>query len=105
MAMLMYDVYMKWSTAEARGNLSRLLRAAEDEPQVITNRGRPVAVVVNADDFEAYRRWRSEQAASSLAEALDQLQEACLSGDYALPLPSQADRPNAFVDVLDDIPG
>ena len=34
-----------WKLEDAKANLSQLIRAAEQEPQVITRHGRPVAVV------------------------------------------------------------
>ncbi|WP_272977136.1 type II toxin-antitoxin system Phd/YefM family antitoxin [Deinococcus geothermalis] len=35
-----------WKVEEAKANFSRLLRAAEKEPQVITRHGKPVATVI-----------------------------------------------------------
>lgn len=43
----------EWNVAGAKAELSRLLREAQREPQVIENRGRPVAVVLGVDDYQA----------------------------------------------------
>lgn len=43
---------MSWQVQEAKQRLSELLRAAEDEPQVITRHGEDVAVVIDI------ARWR-----------------------------------------------
>ena len=43
---------MPWQVQEAKQRLSELLRAAEEEPQVITRHGADVAVVVDI------ARWR-----------------------------------------------
>ena len=96
---------MKWSTAEARGNLSRLLQAADEEPQVITNRGRPVAVVIDAKEYETYLRWRKDHPPRSIGDALDELRQVCESEDYTLQVPRRRDRPNPMVEVGDDFPG
>lgn len=40
-----------WSVAEAKAQLSTVLRQAEHEPQVVESRGRPVAVVVGVEEF------------------------------------------------------
>jgi prevent-host-death family protein len=52
-----------WSIAEAKASLSRVLHDAESTPQVIENRGRPVAVVVS---FDAYARTIGDPDAKSI---------------------------------------
>ena len=41
-----------WSVAGAKAALSQVLHQTADGPQVIENRGRPVAVVVSYGDFQ-----------------------------------------------------
>ena len=41
-----------WSIATAKQDLSRVLKAAQLEPQVIANRGRPVAAVIAYESLE-----------------------------------------------------
>lgn len=48
---------MSISIAQSRQQLSSLIAAAQQQPQVITNRNKPVAVLVSADYFA-----RSESA-------------------------------------------
>lgn len=43
---------MAWGIAQARQNLSEVVRLAAEEPQPICNRGRLVLVTRNARDFE-----------------------------------------------------
>ena len=96
---------MNWSTAEARGNLSRLLHAADKEPQVITNRGRTVAVVIDAEEYEAYRRWRDNHPPGSIADALDELRQVCDEEDYTLQVPRRRNRPDPMGEAADDLAG
>ncbi len=49
---------MHWNIAEAKQNLSDVVRHAASEPQLICNRGREVAVLVDADTFRAFQAWR-----------------------------------------------
>ncbi len=42
-----------WSVADAKASLSRVLHDAEKRPQVIENRGTPVAVVVSFSEYTA----------------------------------------------------
>lgn len=98
MSILMYEVYMKWSTAEAREKLSQLVRAAAQDPQVITNRGQPVAVVIDAKEYEAFKGWREQRSEQTMGEALDALKAACTAEDYALEVPPRRDRANPLAD-------
>jgi prevent-host-death family protein len=54
---------MSISIAQSRQQLSALIAAAQQQPQVITNRSTPVAVLVSADYFA-----RSEAAVKPLSE-------------------------------------
>ncbi|MCA9570639.1 MAG: type II toxin-antitoxin system prevent-host-death family antitoxin [Myxococcales bacterium] len=93
---------MKWSTAEARDNLSRVIHEADKEPQVITSRGRPIAVVIDVGEYEAFRRWRDSRPSASLAETLDELARVCREEDYELVVPSRRDRPNPMAEGVDE---
>jgi prevent-host-death family protein len=62
----------RWSIASAKAELSRLVHEARDAPQVIENRGRPVAVVLSAEEYariaereRAADRWRAFLALSA----------------------------------------
>jgi prevent-host-death family protein len=57
-------IIMSISIAQSRQQLSALIAAAQKQPQVITNRNAPVAVLVSADYFQ-----RSEAAVKPLAES------------------------------------
>ena len=52
-------------------DLRLLIRSAAQEPQSIYNRQRLVGVVVDAATFEAFVRWREEQAGRSIAAAIN----------------------------------
>ncbi len=43
---------MNWSIAEAKAKLSALVEKTKDGPQTVTKNGRPVAVVVSAEEWE-----------------------------------------------------
>jgi prevent-host-death family protein len=54
---------MSISIAQSRQQLSALIAAAQQQPQIITNRNTPVAVLVSADYFA-----RSEAAVKPVAD-------------------------------------
>jgi prevent-host-death family protein len=41
----------RWSVGRAKAQFSAMLAEAEHAPQLVERRGKPVAVVVSADDF------------------------------------------------------
>ena len=95
---------MSTSIAESRQQLSALIAAAQQEPQVITNRNTPVAVLVSASYFQ-----RSQAAvkpeADSFYSQLVQLRGVYVpqndTGLAGVPTTRQAawQRANAFTDV------
>jgi len=57
----------RWSTQDAKQRLSELLRAAQDEPQLVTKHGEEVAVVM---DIGQYRRLAGIEVEVDLKQAL-----------------------------------
>lgn len=95
---------MTWNIAQAKQQFSEVVRLSAQEPQAIYNRERPVAVLVNAAEFETFHNWRLAQHEPSLSEQFSDLraalQEARLQG-LDIPARSATQRPNAFVQMLD----
>lgn len=87
---------MHWKIAEAKQELSRLVRAAASEPQWIQNRDVVVAVVIGADQAEAFLDWQKGRDAETLAAALTEVGEIAATDDYVLEIPARADRANAL---------
>lgn len=100
---------MVWKIAEAKQNLSRLVRAAAGAPQQLYLREQLVAVVIGAADYERFQHWSQQQRPLSIADRFRQLREELgATGDAAevdFGETCREARPNAFVDVLDELPG
>jgi prevent-host-death family protein len=89
-------MFMSTSIAQSRQQLSALIAAAQQQPQVITNRAKPVAVLVSADYFA-----RSEAAVQAPAESFYsqvlQLRDAFApQDDVGLGEPDAAARASAW---------
>ena len=95
---------MSISIAQSRQQLSALIAAAQQQPQVITNRNKPVAVLVSPDYFQ-----RTEAAVKPVAESFYkqvlQLRETYvmqddtgLGGPAPTPPKTAWQRANAFTD-------
>lgn len=59
-----------WALQDAKSQLSRVVRAAQDRPQVITRRGVPTAVVLSVEAFERRQRRRAVSRPSLAAHIL-----------------------------------
>ena len=97
--MVMSDTIMtmssaRWNVASAKAGLSRLLRAAERRPQFIEKRGRPVAVVVSADEFE--RVTDAGQAGKRWDDVLALSDEIRAEGGTDLRIAPRRSRPSPF---------
>ena len=91
---------MNWNVAEAKQRFSEVVRAAEEKPQWIYNRGRLVAALVPAEDLEQFLAWRERKEHTSLADAFAELRRICDEESYELPIPERKNRPNPFADEL-----
>lgn len=88
---------MDWGVATAKQQLSRVIRAAEDEPQLIRTRGTLVAAVLGASDAEAYLAWRAEHRRRSLGDLFREAREIAEDEAFVLELPQRVDRANPLV--------
>lgn len=92
---------MSWSVSEAKARLSEVLTRARRGPQVIENRGEPVAVVISKQEFDRLQQLRSEPRPSAMAELLDFTRKLKEQGDLELELPArvlEVDRADPFED-------
>ncbi len=92
---------MTWKIAQAKQNLSKVIREASSEPQQIYNRDRFVAAVIDADTFLHFQAWRREsEKKRPLAEAFQELRNLCYDDDYEFPEIDRQDRDNSFAHFL-----
>lgn len=90
---------MVWKVAEAKQNLSKLLRAAADEPQKIYRRNDLVAAVVDSTTFAEFESWqRDQERKKTPSEVFAELRRLCTEEDFEFPDVSRADRDNPFAD-------
>lgn len=97
---------MNWNVGQAKQHLSEVIREAAHEPQLIYNRNRPVAAVIAAEELAEYRTWKAEHAAQprrSLADEFAELRRILQEeGRDGLDIPPRKDRPNAFVQMMEE---
>lgn len=96
---------MSWNIAQAKQQFSEVVRLTAEEPQMIYNRDRCVAAVIDAESFKAFDAWRKRSACKTLGDEFAELRQIAAEESYELPtLPRSAvGRPNAFVTMLEEI--
>jgi prevent-host-death family protein len=95
---------MRWNIAEAKQKFSDVVRQSAEEPQLIYNRERPVAAIVDAETFLAFQAWREREAHRSLGQAFAEFRRLCGEEGAELKIPPRSDRPNLFASELDELP-
>ncbi len=89
-----------WSVAEAKAQFSEVLVRSRSQPQVIARRGHRVAVVVDADEYDALVAGRD--AGTARARWLRFLERAAALRDEPgdeLVIPARTMRPSPFDDA------
>jgi prevent-host-death family protein len=87
---------VNWSVAEAKQQLSEVLRRAASRPQTITKRARDIAVVIDVREFRAYQEWKGEGRKKTVAAALAELNLVSGGDAPALKTPKRRNRRRQF---------
>lgn len=95
---------MTWNIAQAKQQFSEVVRLSAQEPQVIYNRERRVAAVIDADTFASFEEWCRSSRKKTLGAEFDGLRRIAVEENYGLPeMPRAAvARANAFATVLEE---
>ena len=93
---------MSWNIAQARQHFSDVVKQAADEPQLIYNRDRRVAAVINAEQFSSFQTWRQRQNMKTLGEAFAEPRQLMREENHELEIPPRTTRLNAFVAMLEE---
>lgn len=83
---------MNWSVAEAKEQLSEVLRRAATRPQTITKRARDIAVVVDVQEFRAFQKWKDAGRTKTVAQAFEDLRGISGTRGPALKAPARRNR-------------
>jgi antitoxin (DNA-binding transcriptional repressor) of toxin-antitoxin stability system len=89
-----------WNIAAAKQSLTQVIRDAQSAPQIIANRGKPVAAVIAIEFLPAVQQAMAAQPLK-LTDLLASLREASLEQQDEFPVASRADRTNAFTELTD----
>ena len=93
---------MRWKIGQAKQHFSEVVRRAAREPQLICNRDRIVAAVVDAESAERLRARGPRR--KTIAAAFEELRVLTRRTGYSLKTSARTTRRNAFADGLDRVP-
>lgn len=83
----------KWKISEAKAKLSELIHACEEEPQILYNRGKPVAAVIGIESFQVFQGTQASLQQPSIADLLADLDALnAEEGDFG-DAPQRTNRP------------
>ena len=89
-----------WNIAAAKQSLTQVIRDAQSAPQIIANRGKPVAAVIAIASLPDVERARAGQP-PRLTDLLATFREASLEQQEEFPITVRTDRTNPFVELKD----
>lgn len=94
---------MSWNIAQAKQQFSEVVRQAAGEPQMIYNRDRCVAAIIDAETFRQFEAWQRSRK-KSLGQWFAELRQIAAEENYQLPIVprSESERPNTFVGTLEE---
>ncbi|MEM7602933.1 MAG: type II toxin-antitoxin system Phd/YefM family antitoxin [Verrucomicrobiota bacterium] len=81
-----------WKLSEAKTHFSEVVASVKKEPQVITSRQKPVAVLVDFDGFEELQALKKAAERPSITELLVELKEIYEDEQAEFELPQRIDR-------------
>lgn len=67
--------YETWKISDAKARLSEVVGACQEEPQLLYNRGRPVAAIIAMDRFKAFEHFQKASERPSMTSLLNDLDE------------------------------
>ncbi|WP_269524945.1 type II toxin-antitoxin system Phd/YefM family antitoxin [Coraliomargarita parva] len=88
--------------AEAKARFSEAVASCAEEPQILYNRKKPVAALIDIKEYEAFLEYKKSTKKKSLAEMLDELEEINQREPEMDELPPRTSRPVPYFDDLDD---
>ncbi|REJ85086.1 MAG: prevent-host-death protein [Acidobacteria bacterium] len=86
-----------WKIAEAKKHLSRLVAAAQRQPQRLYRRDELVAVVVAPEEFLRFEAWQARER-RSVGELTAEIREIAAEESYELPPVERVDRETDVAD-------
>lgn len=86
-----------WKISEAKACFSEMISSSREQPQILINRNKPVAAIVNIEDFNLFQNLKSEKERPTMAQLIGEIQSICQEEDD-LEIPARKSRPLRHLD-------
>ena len=93
-----FIVMNDWKISEAKARLSEVVSCCVDEPQVLYNRKKPVAALIDMTEYEEFLAYKKAQQKPTMAELLAELREINKVEEDFGELPPRTTRPGPDFD-------
>lgn len=104
-----HEPVITWNIAQAKQRFSDLVRQTAAGPQLIYNRKRLVAAVIDAEAYQAFKEWSECTGGRTLAAEFAELRQILSEEDATAAPAPRSTRPNALLETLGeeglDLPG
>ncbi|MBI5186209.1 MAG: type II toxin-antitoxin system Phd/YefM family antitoxin [Nitrospinae bacterium] len=81
---------MDWKIGEAKQKFSEVVHAAQKGPQIIYNRKKMVAIVLDSENYKDFLRFKKSK--NAVASEFEKLRELCAEEGYQLKTPRRKNR-------------
>ena len=92
----------EWKISEAKARLSEVVSHCAEEPQVLYNRKKPVAALIDMEEYEAFLEFKKSKKKKTMRELLDELQVINQVEPEMDELPPRTSRPVPYFDEMED---
>lgn len=83
-----------WNMAYAKSHFAAVIKQSEDKPQIISRRNKPVAVIMNVDQYD--KSTAGEARVASIKETFAKLKRIQKKEKIIIEIPERKDREDAF---------
>lgn len=83
---------MDWNISQAKQKFSEVVHAAGKEPQLIYNRNKIVAAVIDVESYKEYLKYAKTKDDRSIGSIFKELRDICNEEKYALTIPERKNR-------------
>jgi prevent-host-death family protein len=95
------EAIVPWNIAQAKQRFSDLVKQAAAGPQLIYNRKRLVAAVIDVEEYRAFQQWSQKGGGPTLADEFAELRQILSEENCTLVASPRSTRPNALVETLE----
>ena len=83
-----------WNIAYAKSNFAAVIKRSEDEPQLISRRNKPVAVIMNVEQYD--KSTIKKSTAASMKDSFAELKMIQKKEKVVIDIPERKDREDAL---------